>query len=1112
MKRLLNDGWSFALLAPDEAPEKREAKYAPVSLPHDFLISHKENLYLDADGWYRRSLCMPCAERVRVRFDGVYMDCEVFLDGRKICAHHYGYTAFDAELGAGDGKEHVLEVHVCHRSPNSRWYSGAGIFRDVTLHASGKSGLVPDGVYFRTRRDGDSWRVLVSAETYGREDQQAVSFVLEDGDQKTVCAAEAPSENGCAETEMRVSSPHLWSPETPYLYSLTVSFAGDECAQRVGFRETRFSPDEGFFLNGEHVKLHGVCLHHDLGALGAAFHAAAARRQLKLMKDMGVNAVRTSHNPPASAWMDLCDEMGLMVLSEAFDMWEIAKTPLDYARFFDADCAGDVASWIRRDRNHPSVIMRSVGNEIPDMNQSPRGRELTAMLRDEVLKHDPEANGRVTFGSNYMPWAGAQGCAEEVKLPGYNYAEKLYDQHHAAHPDWVIYGSETASLLQSRGIYHFPADHDILSDEDLQCSALMNSKTSWGSQNMEAMLEEEEKRPYTLGQFLWSGIDYIGEPTPYHTRSCYFGQADTACFPKDGYALCKAAWSGRDVVHIGVIWDFNPGQLIDVPVWTNMDEIELFLNGRSLGRKKRKAYSCRWRVPFERGELKAVGYGKNGTAEHVRRSFGDACALRIESSSDTVYRDLEDMVFLTVTAVDKEGNPVENAVDRVRIRLEGGMLLGVDNGDSTDPDGYRELSKRLFSGKLLIMAGAGDGPDMRVYVSAEGLESAMITIRCKDRRPEEGRARIAEAFCAPVHAPVRARAIELLALDGAQMTPERDTLRFEMRVHPENADPGNLTFRVANADGVTVPFAHVSREGNIVTVRADGDGQLYLRAACDNGEDHPRILSMLELEARGFGVSALDPYAFVSASLSALRRGDVTSGNEHGLSFARDGRSMIGFSNVDFGPDGSDTVELPIFALDDRAYTLTLWDGDPDDGKKIADLHYQKKCIWNHYQSETYRLPQRLKGRHDLWFSMEEKAHLKGFCFARQPRAEREVPAGEADQIYGDDFTLRDTAVCGIGNNVSLVFDGVAIERPATGIAVIGATPLASNAITLLEEGSDGKETHMLMFKEGPRHEERFDLQIQPGTRRLSFVFLPGCRFDFYAFRLLYSQPDQDQA
>jgi beta-galactosidase len=301
-----------------------------------------------------------------------------------------------------------------------------------------------------------------------------------------VAEAAAPAAGEKQTLLLRVDKPLLWSCDRPYCYVLETTLGSQCIRQHVGFRTVELTTDKGLFLNGEHVKLHGVCLHHDLGALGAAFNEKAARRQLRIMQEMGVNALRTSHNPPAKKLMDLCDEMGILVLDEAFDMWERCKTTYDYGRFFAECWQEDVRSWVRRDRNHPSLLMWSIGNEISDVND-PRGEEVTRMLCEAVRLHDPMKNGFTTFGSNYMPWAGAQKCAEWIDAVGYNYAEKYYDGHHAAHPGWVIYGSETSSLVFSRGIYHFPLHTPILSDEDLQCSSLGNSATSWGAKDLRIM-------------------------------------------------------------------------------------------------------------------------------------------------------------------------------------------------------------------------------------------------------------------------------------------------------------------------------------------------------------------------------------------------------------------------------------------------------------------------------------------------------------------------------------------------------------------------------------------------------------------------------------------------
>ena len=622
MKKLLNDKWEFLKRA--EGSTKEEALSASdwkkVDLPHDWLIWQHWDLYETADAWYRRELCFEkIPEACLLYFDGVYMDCDVLLNGDVICSHAYGYTAFTAELtGKLRPEGNEILVHIRHRSPNSRWYSGSGIFRDVFLLELPENHLVPDSFYLAEKQTGDGWALTVRAET-SKAEGELFRCAVTDASGREIARGETESKDGKIELTLGLKDAETWDIDHPVLYTLRYTFGEETGEKRFGLRTTAFSPEKGFLLNGRVVKLKGVCLHHDLGALGAAFHEKAARRQLTLMKEMGVNALRTSHNPPASGLLDLCDEMGILVDDEAFDMWERPKTEFDYARFFPAHEAEDVASWIRRDRCHPSVVMWSIGNEIYDMHADLRGTEVCVMLMNQVRSHDPEGHAAVTFGCNYMPWEGGQRCAEAVKIAGYNYGEKLYAEHHRKHPDWVIYGSETASVLSSRGIYHFPIEKSIMSEADLQCSALGNSNTSWGAADLRKMIVDDLQCSFSMGQFIWSGIDYIGEPTPYQTRSCYFGQADTACFPKDPYWLFQSLWSEKKVLHIGVSWDWNPGQMIDVPVMTNYERAELLVNGRSMGiRDVRQddAEQCLpvWKIPFEAGELRARALDRDGNS------------------------------------------------------------------------------------------------------------------------------------------------------------------------------------------------------------------------------------------------------------------------------------------------------------------------------------------------------------------------------------------------------------------------------------------------------------------------------------------------------------------
>lgn len=1116
MKQLLNDGWRFALLENSSTLEDAlAADFAPVDLPHDWLIWHATDLYRSGDGWYRRNLHVPCAgdgQTRLLRFDGVYMDCDVLVNGRIVCTHRYGYTAFDADLTPAlhDG-DNELMVHVRYTSPNSRWYSGAGIYRDVTYCQLPARHIVPDGVYVTTRQEGDSWRVHIATELAGPAGAAPLTHRLVDEDGTTVAEISLPAAADAVQAEMCIRHPLLWSCDHPHCYTLITILGPQEEQHTVGFRTITFTTDEGLFLNGQPLKLHGVCLHHDLGALGAAFHEKAARRQLRCMRNMGVNALRTAHNPPARQVMELCDRMGILVVSEIFDMWERPKTTWDYARFFPDCWAEDVSAWVRRDRNHPSLLMWSIGNEILDTHVDERGRELTRLLADEVARHDPHKNGAVTIGLNYLPWENAQRCVDLIKFAGYNYAEKYYAPHHAKYPDWYIYGSETASLLSSRGVYHFPADTPILSDADLQCSSLGNSLTSWGTRDLRRCIVEDLTTPYSMGQFLWAGIDYIGEPTPYHTRSCYFGYAYTACFPKDLYHYVRAMWQDAPVLHIGVHWNWNPGQLIDVNVMTNAPQAELFLGGESLGRKAvsrsvPEQSLPRWQVPFAPGTLTARSYDEQGQliAEVSRRTNGSSAALALQAEDAQLLADGHDMTFLTVTALDQQGLPVDNAVDRIHVEISGpGVLLGLDNGDSTDLDAYKGNSRRLFSGKLLIMLGATDQPgDITVQVTAPGLQGAQLVIPALPAQPLPGRSRI-QRIQAEVHQePIHARKLELIPLGPTRLNPGRREVSFRWRLLPEAAMPQDISWQAANAMGIESACASLSVTGDAVTLRALGDGLVYLRGMVNNGYGHPRLISQQEICIEGLGQPNLNPYGFITAGLYDLHSGEITPGNDKGVAFARDGRSMCGFSQVDFGPVGTEEIELPIFALDSKPYTLDMYLGNPDEGAPLfAAFPYQKPSRWNVYQPETYRLPRRITGLQTVCFVMQEKIHLRGFRCTPLARAWLPLSALEADAIYGDSFRPAPEGVMNIGNNVFLVYEGMDFGDAREAVLTLrGSTPLPENPVTIRIQGETQECDHVVNFT-GSSCEQRFRLPLCPGPCRVSFVFLPGSRFDFYGFQ-----------
>ena len=1115
MQELINDGWSFVKVPSGSTYDIAvKAGFEPVDLPHDWLIWQENDLYEAADAWYRRIIELPEEHDpvVLIRFDGIYMDCDVMLNGELICSHPYGYTAFDAVLtGRLRRGENELTVHIRHQSPNSRWYSGSGIYRDVYLITLPADHMIPDSLYLDEQEADEAWKLEISVQTAGYTGQR-FTCLLKDRDGAVAGRSEGICSGGKAEASLLIPDGRTWSPDDPYLYTLETRYGEHIEHHKIGLRSVFMDPKKGFLLNGEPVKLKGVCLHHDLGALGAAFHEKAARRQLRLMKEMGANAVRTSHNPPASTFLDLCDEMGMLVVDEAFDMWERPKTAYDYARFFPDWYQRDVASWVRRDRYHPSVIMWSIGNEIYDIHADIHGAEVTKMLAQEVRRHDPAKHAWITFGCNYMPWEGGQRCAEYLDAVGYNYGEKLYEVHHAAHPDWIIYGSETASILSSRGIYHFPIEQSIMSDSDRQCSALGNSNTSWGADSFQKILADDIRQTFSMGQFIWSGIDYIGEPTPYHTRSCYFGQADTACLPKDSYYVFQSFWTNKGMIHIGVSWDWNPGQMIDVPVITNCSETELFLNGRSIGRKRADSSDPEcciptWKLPFSPGEITAVGYDSEGRkiCEDSRFTSGNTDRLSMICEDPYLLSDGWDISFITVSAEDIHGYPVENARDRVKITVSGGgRLIGTDNGDSTDPDGYKSDCRRLFSGKLLLIIGSnGKEEDVQVSICTADGKSAEILIPVRRTLRKKGISCTQHAFCHPLPERIHARKVMIEALDSTILTADNPECRFRYTVLPENADQASVAWQVTNAAGIQSPYVQLKQEKNIVTVHAGGDGSYYLRALCmEDGKC--TFISQTEFSASGLGSPTLDPFSYVSAGLYDLHEGEIGTGNEKGIAFARDGRSMVGFSTVDFGKTGSDKITADIFALNGDRYDLELWSA-PQNGKakRIDILHYQKPSIWNVYQPETWQLSERLTGIRSLCFVMHDKVHMKGFVFERQMNAYIRHTAAGADVIYGDCFRQEGDAVNGIGNNVTITWNDMDFgEERDVLLEIEGFTKLPVNTINIRIKNDQGEEGVYAADFIGQKTETQlFGFRVPAGKCSVSFVFLPGSSFDFRAFR-----------
>ncbi len=1117
LKELFNDGWKFRKVTDGESV----SDWQHVDIPHDWQIYDTASLYQDSEGWYYKEFfCDTADERIFLRFDGAYMDTTIWINDEKAFEWKYGYSTFEFEITPfiHNGNNNI-KVRVVYLSPNSRWYSGAGIYRNVWIIKKPKACLVSDGTYIHTEHlDSGKWRLSVSSETDVPEECSGnyyTAYSIADSEGCEVASGTLPAN---AELDDVI----MWDIDNPYLYTLKVGlYVDDELCDtediRFGFRSISYSPAEGFFLNGRNIKIKGVCMHHDLGCLGAAINKTAMKRQLDILKSMGVNAIRTAHNMPAPELMDLAAENGILIASEAFDMWEMSKTPYDYARFFNDWYQKDVRSWIRRDRNYPCVIMWSIGNEIYDTHAGQRGEELTRMLMEEVYKHDALRNAPVSIGSNYMPWENAQKCADIVKLVGYNYADAYYEIHHEMHPDWVIYGSETSSVVQSRGIYHFPAETNILSDDDLQCSSLLNSTTSWGAISLEKCITDDRNTSFTAGMFIWTGFDYIGEPTPYHTRNSYFGQVDTAGFVKDSYYIYKAAWTDyreEPMVHLFPYWDFNEGQIIDVMICSNAPEVELFLNDSSLGRRKINHIDgselvARWKVPYQKGTIKAVAYDEmnNVIAEDSHTSFEDAKNIVLAPDKTVMRADGEDLIFVTVSVSDCDGNPVENATNRMHVTVIGaGRLLGMDNGDSTDIDQYKGSSKRLFSGKLLVVIGARTEPgEICLKVTSPGLCDAMITFTAEKADVVKGISAHEEVVpYNEINDEIPIRRLTVRSDADAFTADIREAYAY-VDIHPENATYGDVVFSVTDDNGVQSNIACVTQDGRKAHITALGDGCFRLRCSSKNGTEHMDIISEKEFSVSGLGMRCKDPYDFISASLYSESEGKISSGNEKGVATPRDGKSILFYDNIDFGETGSDTITIPIFELENAPLEFEIWEGFPyrEGSIKLLDAIYDKPSIWNTYQEETFVLKKKLEGIAGIGFVLTRKAHIKGFIFKRENAAFKTNCLTACKKIYGDTFTVNEDAVCGIGNNVTFVYDNMDFEEGATGITICGRTELPNNTIHIRFRKGNVITNRIIEFGHADDYTERkFELSgISDSYDEVLFVFLPGSRFDFKWFR-----------
>ncbi|PYO68165.1 MAG: glycoside hydrolase family 2 [Gemmatimonadetes bacterium] len=760
-----------------------DAGWRRLDLPHDWSI---EGEFSDTNpaganggalpggvGWYRKTFSV--AERdtgrlVFAEFDGVYRNSEVWINGHYLGKRPYGYSSFRNELTPNlryRPATNVIAVRVDNsQQPNSRWYSGSGIYRHVRLVTTDPVHVDQWGTYVTTPEVTAASAQVTMRTTIRNATQVDQPITL-----RTILYDAAGKQVATAVSEARVPrdsiteiaqhlvirSPTLWSVERPYLYRAVsrVICGGrscDEYTTPVGVRTFSFDSDRGFILNGKQLKIRGVCLHHDLGALGAAVNTRALERQLQIMRAMGVNAIRTSHNPPAPELLDLTDRMGFIVLDEAFDMWKKEKTKYDYHLDWDAWHVRDLSDMVRRDRNHPSVFMWSIGNEVmeqwtnDDTTAIPIARELAGIVR----RLDPTRP--ITSANNNGSPANPLFHAGALDLLGHNYHHEVWPKLPTQFPGGKFIITEAMSALNSRGFYEQPSD-SVASyatpyvkdsgpqpNKNYRLSSYDDRKAFWGSLHEES-LRLFERYPFLSGMFIWSGIDYLGEPTPYEwpARSSYFGVVDLAGFPKDPFYLYQSEWTARPMLHVFPHWTWTPGDTVDVWAYTNGDEVELFLNGASLGaqRKAPDVFHLMWRVAYTPGTLRAVAR-KAGrvTATQVVRTAGAAARIALAPDRSALHADGNDLSFVTVSVLDRAGVAVPTADQLVRFQVSGAArIAGVDNGDQISHAPFQADRVQLFNGKALVIVRAGErGGTATLTAEAEGLESARVRIELGARR------------------------------------------------------------------------------------------------------------------------------------------------------------------------------------------------------------------------------------------------------------------------------------------------------------------------------------------------------------------------------------------
>jgi beta-galactosidase len=790
---LLENNWKFSKgdIKGAESPVFNDKGWENVSVPHDWAIKGPFNGNNDAQdvqivqngeagkslksgrtgglpfvgvGWYRREL--PAAffksgQKAVLLFDGAMSYPKIFINGKEAGHWAYGYNSFSIDISSfiKPGQDNTLAVRLENLPEASRWYPGAGLYRNVHLIVTDEIHVPVWGTYITTPEVNTNFakvrlKTKIEGGGAGTPSLRLVTEIKDAAGQVVSSSSSTLSETDAAQFEQQliVKKPALWSPESPYLYTaVSKLYSGevlkDQYKTTFGIRTFKFEPVKGFSLNGVYRKFKGVCNHHDLGPLGAAVNVAALRRQLALLKDMGCDAIRTSHNMPAPELVKLCDEMGFMLMVESFDEWKSPKVKNGYSHLFDEWAEKDIINMVHRDRNNPSVIMWSIGNEVPDQG-TVNGNKILTFLQGICHREDPTRP--VTMGMDRINEALNNNFASAVDIPGFNYKPAFYEQANTRLPQGFILGSETASTVSSRGVYKFPVQfYKDKAYSDNQSSSYDVEFCNW-SQIPDDEFVKQDDLQYVLGEFVWTGFDYLGEPTPYDgkwpSHSSYFGIIDLAGIPKDRYYLYRSRWNtSKPTLHVLPHWTFpgREGQITPVFVYTSYPSAELFVNGKSMGKQVKNnssntsRYRLMWKdVKYEPGVIQVKAYDRNGkvVAEETVHTAGKPDHLVLEADRKELNADGKDLSYVTVKVADKDGNICPDASTELNFKVSGaGRFKVAANGDAASLELFHLPHMRTFKGMLVTTVQSGfTAGTVRLNVSAKGLKGASITLESKE--------------------------------------------------------------------------------------------------------------------------------------------------------------------------------------------------------------------------------------------------------------------------------------------------------------------------------------------------------------------------------------------